>query len=145
MSRESTTNLQAIMKKQMNEITQRVQNNVERQLLVISYLDGLDTTPQPKRVKRASSSQELDDSNAEQDSPPLAIPDDALLPRQAAKYASWKKELVLELLHFVEPKAFPIHKVSCDSVTTLRQIMEYAFDVCAVELNGCCGVEWAQE
>eukprot|EP00971_Amphidinium_carterae_P008006 158386-Amphidinium_carterae.1 len=84
MSRESSTNLAAIMKKQMNEITHWVQNNVERQLLVISYLDGLDTTPQPKRAKRASSSQDLDESIGEQDSPPLAIPEDAVLPRQAA-------------------------------------------------------------
>ena len=136
MSRESPVNITAIMKKQMSEINQRLAQNVERQLLVLSYLESLDAAPASKRPKRAASAMELEDGVAEDAPAPVTIADDATLPRQASKYAGWKKELMLELLHYVCPRSFPLHKTVCDSVSTLRQILEYAFDVCAVEVEG---------
>eukprot|EP00971_Amphidinium_carterae_P109716 2173330-Amphidinium_carterae.1 len=123
------------MHKNITEITSRCRGNLERQILVISYLDSLESEPQPKKVKRACSTEVFDVEEVAEPSSVSGVVLDDFTERTAAKYASWKKELLLELMNYLEPRMWPLAKHATDSVQMLRQILKFCTDLCCTEVN----------
>eukprot|EP00971_Amphidinium_carterae_P058383 1155036-Amphidinium_carterae.2 len=128
-----------IMEKQMASIISSVKDDLEKQLLVINYLEGLDAPQAPKRPRRAASSEDLQIDVSLEDDEQLALQHVAItesepLPRCASKYSTWTKDLVCDLLAWVEPRLYPKAKKNGWPVELLKQLMEMAFDLICVEV-----------
>jgi hypothetical protein len=132
--RSPAKGLKMVAERQMKVITGRIENNVELQLLVISYLDDLELNRNgvPGKGKKRKACEENKDTHDETDAdePGFKIDKDTTLNKHCSKFYGWKRNLVVELLQYVEPSIFGKHKkVKVDSLFVMKQLLEHGFDV----------------
>lgn len=124
--------LQKVSDRQMKLITTKLDGNVELQLLVLTYLEDLEAnrTENKSARKRKAPAETLEDDDIDSDAPGFTVDPTIRLNKHCAKYSGWKRQLICELLAFVEPKQFGgCKKVKLDSISVAKQLMEFAFDL----------------
>ena len=128
-------NINKISDRQVRVIVERVKDSVEKQLLVLDFLDNLEEGKTPVKPTKSRSKEVCDtDPDYASDEPGFDIDDKEELNRHAMKYSGWRKSLCLELLSFVEPNMFhPAKKTKLDSATLAKQLMEFGFGLVVLD------------
>lgn len=127
--------IQKVQTKNLQLITEYCQDDLETQMLVLSYIEDLREQKSGKnRLKKSGGAPDTGMKAVEDDEPAscgpgFAIPDSHEVSDKQVKFANWKKQLIVELFSSVEPRVFSIAVVKVDSLQLARQLLTYGWDV----------------
>lgn len=117
----------------LQQIVDAVKDDLEIQMLVLNYLADVQADREggekPKRSKSKGSLPDPPEITTDDDTPVFDIPSSAELSGKMMKLTNWKKQLIVELLAYVEPKKFSLALRKVDSVNLARQLFCMGFGV----------------
>ena len=122
-----------VHERNMKLIEEKCCNNLEMQVLVLSYLDDLEASknkvPEPPKGNKNKKHQDAFDEDDSPETTEIYIDPKAMLHRNNYKYSVWKKALFWELFQYCDPKRWTSARKSIDSVQLFKQCMEFGFDI----------------
>lgn len=122
-----------IREKNMKWLTERLENDLELQVLTVSSVEDTLAEREGGGEKQCKRKKKTSDGNDEKifrdDEPGFIIDPSVHLPRQAVKYAAWKKGLLSELFCYCEPMVWSAARKKVDSHIMLKQILEFCFEI----------------
>lgn len=112
-------------------------DDLEMQMLVLAYIqdvrDEKAGKKKPGKTSKGGASEHdrrlaLEDDTAPS-GPGFIINDSAELSGKQVKFANWKKQLVVELFSYCEPRTFSSAVVRVDSLQLAKQLLTYGWDI----------------
>ena len=119
----------------MQWLNDHLKDDIALQVITVDFVEtaiaekeGKPSEP-PLKKKKTFQEEEVPEPHEDDTAPGFTIEPTVELPRQAAKYSGWKKNLITELFAFCEPKVWSRAKKLVDSLLLLKQLMCFAFNL----------------